>query len=254
MDLFLLKKIVTVFIMPINVALILLIFALFVHHKKPKQSIKCLSAAIIILFISSFPPFSDSVMTAIENDYPPYVKADTSVDYIIVLGCYHETNVKLPVTSQLANCSLQRMVEAIRIYQLHPEARIITSGYGGSNSISNAETVKQSLMLLGVPAQKIITENFPKDTEEEAELIAPRVQGTQVVLVTNADHMPRSINYFQQQGIYPTAAPTGYWVKNPDSNKDWSYYVPSSKKLQQSTIAWYESLGLLVQWFKSIFS
>jgi uncharacterized SAM-binding protein YcdF (DUF218 family) len=254
MDLFLLKKIITVFIMPINIALLLLIFALIVHNKKPKQSIKSLSAAIIILLISAFPPFSDTVMTAIENDYPPYVKTDIAVDYIVVLGCRHNTNAELPVTSQLASCSLQRMVEALRIYQLHPEARIITSGYGGSNPVSNAETVKQSLVLLGVPAQKIITENFPKDTEEEAELIAPRVQGTQVVLVTNADHMPRSINYFQQQGIYPTAAPTGYWVKNPNSNKSWAYYMPSSKNLQQTTVAWYESLGLLVQWFKSIFS
>ncbi|NQZ27026.1 MAG: YdcF family protein [Colwellia sp.] len=254
MDLFLLKKIITVFIMPINIVLLLLIFALFMHGKNPKKSMKSLLAAIVILVVSAFPPFSDTVMTAIENDYPPYIKTEASIDYIVVLGCGHNTNAKLPVTSQLATCSLQRMVEALRIYQLHPEARIITSGYGGHNPVSNAETVKQSLVLLGVPAQKIITENFPKDTEEEAELIAPRVQGTKVVLITNADHMPRSINYFQAQGIYPIAAPTGYWVKNPDSSKSWAHYTPSSKKLQQSTIAWYESLGLIVQWFKSLFS
>jgi uncharacterized SAM-binding protein YcdF (DUF218 family) len=254
MDLFLLKKIITVLIMPINMVLLLLIFALVVHRKKPKQSIKSLSAAIVILFISAFAPFSDTVMTAIENDYPPYVQTNVPVDYIVVLGCGHNTNAELPVTSQLANCSLQRMVEAVRIYQLHSEARIITSGYGGHNPVSNAETVKQSLVLLGIPAQKIITENFPKDTEEEAQLIAPRVQGSQVILVTNASHMPRAINYFQAEGIYPIAAPTGYWVKNPDSEKNWAHYMPSSKKLAQSTMAWYESLGLLVQWFKSVFN
>lgn len=254
MDLFLLKKIITVLIMPINIVLLLLIFALIVHRKKPKQSIKCLSSALLILLISAFAPFSDTVMTSLENDYPPYVKSNVPVDYIVVLGCGHNTNAELPVTSQLMTCSLQRMVEAVRIYQLHPEARIITSGYGGSNPVSNAETVKQSLILLGIPAQKIITENFPKDTEEEAELIAPRVQGSEVILITNADHMPRSINYFQAEGIYPIAAPTGYWVKNQDSKKSWAHYMPSSKKLEQSTIAWYESLGLIVQWFKSLFT
>ena len=160
MDLFLLKKIITVFIMPINIVIILLIFALFIHRKKPKQSIKSLSVAIIILLLSSFPPFSDCIMTTIEDDYPPYVQSGKPVDYIVVLGCGHNTNAELPVTSQLANCSLQRMVEALRIYQIHPEARIITSGYGGSNPVSNAETMKQSLILLGVPSQKIITENF----------------------------------------------------------------------------------------------
>lgn len=254
MDLFLLKKIITVLFMPINIVLLLLVFALVVHRKKPKQSIKSLSAAFIILLVSSFAPFSDTVMTAIENDYPPYIKTNMPIDYIVVLGCRHNTNAELPVTSQLANCSLQRVVEAVRIYQLHPEARIITSGYGGYNPVSNAETVKQSLILLGIPAQKIITENFPKDTEEEAQLIAPRVQGTQVILVTNANHMPRSINYFQAEGIYPIAAPTGYWVKDPNSDKNWGYYMPSSRKLEQSTTAWYESLGLIVQWFKSLFN
>jgi len=254
MDLFLLKKIITVLFMPINIVLLLLVFALVVHRKKPKQSIKSLSAAFIILLVSSFAPFSDTVMTAIENDYPPYIKTNMPIDYIVVLGCRHNTNAELPVTSQLANCSLQRVVEAVRIYQLHPEARIITSGYGGYNPVSNAETVKQSLILLGIPAQKIITENFPKDTKEEAQLIAPRVQGTQVILVTNANHMPRSINYFQAEGIYPIAAPTGYWVKDPNSDKNWGYYMPSSRKLEQSTTAWYESLGLIVQWFKSLFN
>ncbi|MEI6895563.1 MAG: ElyC/SanA/YdcF family protein [Colwellia sp.] len=252
MDLFLLKKIITVFIMPLNIVLILLILALLMYNKKPKLSLKSLLAATVILLVSSFSPFSDSVMNTIENTYPPYVKTERSVDYIVILGCRHETNEALPVTSQLAACSLQRMVEALRIFKLHPRARIITSGYGGKNPISNAEAVKQSLMLLGVPAQKIITENFPKDTQEEAELIAPRVEGTQVVLVTNANHMPRAMRYFQAQEIYPIAAPTGYWVKDPEGKKNWPYYIPSSENLQQTSIALYESLGQLVQWFKSV--
>lgn len=254
MDLFLLKKIITVFIMPINLILILLILALMLHKKRPALSVKALSLAIIITFASSFAPLSDLAMASIENDYPPFEQKEVAIDYIVVLGCGHNTNPTLPVTSQLDTCSLQRTVEALRIYQLHPESKIVTSGFGGHNPISNAETVKQSLILLGVPARKIITENFPKDTQEEAQLIAPRVQGTQVVLVTNADHMPRSMNYFKEQGITPFAAPTGYWVKNPDSDKKWAYFVPSSKKLEQSTIAWYESLGLFVQWLKVLFN
>ena len=95
--------------MPINVVILLLIIALFLHKKKPKHSIKSLSAALAIIVLCAFPPFSDSVMTAIENDYPPYIKTEGPIDYIVVLGCYHETNAELPVTSQLANCSLQRL-------------------------------------------------------------------------------------------------------------------------------------------------
>ncbi|MBU2892956.1 YdcF family protein [Colwellia sp. D2M02] len=253
MDLFLLKKIATVLIMPINVVLLLLIIAVIFHWKKPKASIRCLIAATVILLLSSFPPISDRLMTQLEDDYPPFTKASVPIDYIVVLGCRHTSNPALPVTSQLGDCSLERMVEALRIFNLHPEARVITSGFGGKNKESNAQKVKQALVLLGVPAQKIITENFPKDTEEEAQLISPRIQGTEVVLVTNADHMPRAMGYFEAQGVSPIAAPTGYWVKDLDGDKNWGYYVPNSKKLEQTTIAWYESLGKLVQWFKSIF-
>jgi uncharacterized SAM-binding protein YcdF (DUF218 family) len=253
MDFFLLKKIITVLIMPINVVLLLLFCAVLFHWKKPKLSVRYLITGTAILLIASLPPISNRFMAHIEDSYPPFTKAESSIDYIVVLGCGHSSNNELPVTSQLATCSLQRMVEALRIFNLHPEARIITSGSAGVDNISNAEKVKQALVLLGVPAQKIVTENYPKDTEEEAQLISPRVQGTQVVLITNADHMPRAMDYFISQGVYPIAAPTGYWVKDLHGEKRWAYYIPSGKKLEQSTIAWYETLGQVVQWFKKVF-
>lgn len=254
MDLFLLKKVISVFIMPINIVLILLIFSAVFFKKRPRTSFKCLVSALLLLFISSMPIVSDTFMYSIEDNYEAFTRASRPVDYIIVLGNGHYSNDALPVTSQLKVGSLQRLVEALRIYQAHPEARIITSGFAGNDPVSNAEKVKQSLILLGVPEQKIISENFPKDTEEEAQLISPRVQGATVVLITNADHMPRAMKYFQEQGVYPIAAPTGYWVKNHHNPKSWGDYFPSAKKLQQTTIAWYESLGRLVQWFKGLLS
>lgn len=250
MDLFLLKKIISTVVMPINLVLILLILSAFYFRKRPSKSFKCLIGALLLLIVSSMPIISDQFMVSIENDYPAFTRVSKPVDYIIVLGGWHINNDALPVTSQLSIDSLQRLVEVLRIYKLHPEAKIITSGHHKVDKVSNAQKMKQALMLLGVPDQKIITENFPKDTEEEAQLISPRVQGSNVVLVTNADHMPRAMKYFQTQGIEPIAAPTGFWVKNINSQKDWNYYIPSSKKLQQTTTAWYESLGLFVQWLK----
>ena len=252
MDLFLLKKVITVFIMPINIVLILLFFSAVFFKKRPLTSFKCLVSAILLLLISSMPIVSDTFMNSIENNYEAFTRASTPVDYIIVLGNGHDSNDALPVTSQLEVASLQRLVEALRIYKIHPEARIITSGFAGNDSVSNAEKVKESLVLLGIPAQKIISENFPKDTEEEAQLISPRVQGATVVLITNADSMPRAMKFFQGQGVNPIPAPTGYWVKNHYGLKNWTYYFPKSQKLQQTTVAWYESLGRLVQWFKEL--
>jgi len=236
--------------MPINMVLILLILSAVLFKKRPKTSFKCLISAFFLLFISSMPIFSDTFMVNIEDDYDAFTFSSKPIDYIVVLGAWHSPDPALPITSQLNKDALQRLVETLRVYKLHPEAKIITSGHYSGNSMSHAEKVKQSLVLLGIPEQKILTESFPKDTEEEALLISLRVQGSTVVLITNADHMTRAIKYFQAQGVYPIAAPTGFWVKNINSSKSWRYYIPSSHKLQQTTCAWYESIGSLVQWFK----
>jgi len=253
MDLFLLKKIISQFLMPINIIVFLLLLALIFHKKKPNLSFKSLLIATLILIVSTVPPITDPLMSLIEDDYEAFTIADKPVDYIVVLGCGHTTDYALPATSQLKVCSLQRLVEAIRISRLHPEARLIMSGFSSNDPTPNAEKMKQSAMLLGIKEEKIITESFPKDTEEEAELIAPRVINTNVVLITNADHMPRSMKYFQANGINPIAAPTGYWVKDAEGKKTWSYYLPDAKKLHQTTTAWYETLGRVVQWFKAKF-
>ncbi len=254
MDLFVLKKIISIFIMPINLVFILLILALIYFKKRPKVSFKYLISAVVLLLLSSMPIVSNNLMASIEDNYEAFTRSSKPVDYIVILGNGHSSNDALPVTSQLKVASLQRLVEALRIYKIHPEARIITSGFAGNDPVSNAEKMKQSLVLLGVSEQKIITENFPKDTEEEALLISPRVQGSNVVLITNADHMPRSMKYFQLQGVFPIAAPTGYWVRGLNNITSWRDYTPSSKKLEQTTVLWYESLGRFVQWFKTLFS
>ena len=237
--------------MPLSLISILLILALILFYKKPSLSFKCLLSASTLLILLSTGYVSDRVMHPIENNFVSYQSTDKPVDYIVILGCGNSSNPDLPATSQLFPCSLQRLVEALRIFKLHPEAQLITSGAAFDNNASNATNVKQAAMALGVPDEKIIVESFPKDTEEEAELIAPRVQGKNVVLVTNADHMLRAVNYFKQQGVDVIPAPASNWVKNIDSYKNWSYYLPKSHNLTQTTNAWYESIGLIVQWLKS---
>jgi uncharacterized SAM-binding protein YcdF (DUF218 family) len=250
MDLFLLKKIIGLLIMPLSLITLLLIVSIVTFKRKPSLSFKCLLSASILLFLSSTGFVSDKVMQPIESSYESYSYSGKKIDYIVILGCGHTTNQAIPATSQLMPCSLQRLVEALRVFKLHPEAQLITSGASFDDNKSNAETVKQAAILLGVPETKILIENFPKDTEEESELIAPRVKGKNVILVTNADHMIRSVNYFEQQGVKVIAAPASNWVKNIESPKNWSYYLPKSHNLTQTTHAWYESIGLLVQWLK----
>ena len=240
-------------LMPLSVVIILLVLSLLFYRKSPRFSFKCLLFGTILLSISSLSPVSNSLMSPLESKYPAFTQSNKPVDYIIVLGCGHMDDVAWPVTGQLAPCSLQRLVEATRIYHLHPEATLITSGGAYSHQKSNAQAVKLAAISLGIPANKILTEDFPKDTAEEAELISARVMGSNTVLVTNADHMWRSINYFNQYGIYPIPAPASPWVKGANKGKHWQHYLPQSDVLKQTTRAWYEILGLIFQWVKALF-
>lgn len=251
MDLFFLKKVIGLLIMPLSIVTLLLIVSLITFKKKPSFSFKCLLSASLLLFLSSTGYIADKLILPLENKYSSFTKLEQPIDYIIILGCGHTSNKDLPATAELKVCSLQRLVEGFRIFNMHPEAQIITSGTSFNDPSSNAEKVKQAFQLLGVPGHKIFVEVFPKDTEEESELIAPRVVGKRVVLVTNADHMIRSVNYFKQQGINVIPAPASYFVKNIESPKNWSYYFPSSQNLKQTTTAWYEAAGLIIQWIKS---
>lgn len=256
MDLFLIKKILSILLMPLSLVFILLLLAIFFYKKSNnKYGFRCLFLSGSLLFLSSFPPVADNLIESLENDFTAYKKASHSIDYIVVLGCYHFSDSNLPATIELHTCSLQRLVEAIRIANLHPEAKLIMSGSAGHNPESNATKMKEAAMLLGIAEQRILTENFPKDTEEEAQLIAPRVNNGNVILITNADHMLRAVKYFAAEGIQVIPAPASFWVKGDVNVKgfSWRYYMPKSSALEKTTVYWYETLGLIAQWFKHLF-
>ncbi|WDD96787.1 ElyC/SanA/YdcF family protein [Thalassomonas actiniarum] len=252
MDLFLLKKVLGLLLMPVNLILLFLFFALVFYKLKPGLSFKCLVLGFFTLLLSSLPPVADKVMAPIETQYEAFRQSSKPVDYIVILGCSHSNDDALPAIAQLEYCSLQRLAEAVRIFKLHPEATLVSTGSAVTQGTSNAEKVRQAAISLGVPEHKIINENNARDTEEEAELVAPRVRGKHMVLVTNADHMPRAMAYFKAQGLSPTPAPAAFWVKGDGQNKQWHYYFPHAKTLVQSTRAWYEYLGQLALWFKSL--
>lgn len=269
MDLFALKKIIGLLLMPMSLISMLLVIAILSFKAKPTLSFKCLLSASLLLFISSLGVVADQLILPLEKDFASYrpthpftditvVSSNENhqnnlIDYIIVLGCGHSSNSDLPATAQLYTCSLQRLVEAVRIANIHPEAQIITSGASFDDNVAHALKMQQAAMILGIPEERIFTEVFAKDTEEEAELIAPRVRGTKAILITNANHMHRSMNYFKAENVDVIPAPASFYVKSLTAKKKWSYYfLPQAHNLMITRTACYEYLGLTVQWLKTL--
>ncbi|WP_419768346.1 YdcF family protein [Arcobacter sp.] len=233
--LFNLKKFVSFFLEPFTfgflVLLLAFIFLLFNSYKKAKVSL-FLGLAFIFLISNSL--FSNFLISPLENQYKDQKNIDISkVEYILLLGGDFES----------------RAYEVLKLSLKLKDAKIITSGYAGKKLISDALYAKNELISLGVNENRIIMQDKPKDTIEEAISIKKLINDKPFILVTSAYHMPRAIKIFQKQGLNPIAMSTDFTVKKQKSN---SYL--SIKELKKVTMAIHEYIGLVWLTIKEIFN
>jgi uncharacterized SAM-binding protein YcdF (DUF218 family) len=161
----------------------------------------------------------------------------------VVLGGGHTSDPKLPITSQLSNASLVRLVEGIRIHRGLPTSRLILSGGIVFEKVPEAKVLADVALAIGVKKQDLILEEVSRDTEDEARLIQEIVGQEQFILVTSASHMPRSMALFKKLGMHPIPAPTDHLVKECQKISPGMFY-PSANGLCKAERAFYEYLGL----------
>ncbi len=246
--LFLLKKILGDLLMPVPISLLLLLWALLLLLRSKTRWLGIIVVFLVttLLFISSYAPLSHQLISELENQTPLYQPQDPPVDYVAVLGSWHQSVDNQPVTSELSPTAIVRLAEGIRIYHLNPGSKLIFTGFRGviEDSVSYPEKLRELAVALGVPEPDIIVLNGPRDTIEEAEVIADNFPGKSLVLVTTALHMPRALLLFHQVGLDPIPAPTEHLSK---PFKSW-WTFPSAKTLAQTEYWAHEELGLL--WLK----
>lgn len=235
--------------LPLGVALII-IGLIFLYMNKLKKAKLVLLLSIAWFFLFSYPPLVNSLLYAIESNYPTLHQAPKEVRYIYVLGGGHTSDENLPITSQIRSSSVVRLCEAIRLYhQLHQNVKIIVSGFGGPDDTPHAVMQKKLALALGVKNDHIIVRPEPKDTEEEA-LAAKKLLGEQsFILVTSASHITRAMHVFIKEGLHPIPAPTNHIAtrKNFSTSDVFSFYA-----LMKSRIVFHEAFGILWQKIKDI--
>lgn len=194
-----------------------------------------------LLWISllSYPPFSALLLSPLESAYSKIQLSKTLPKYIHVLGCGHTSNPKIPLSSEIGLVSLVRLNEGVSLYKTHPRMKLIFSGYGGGDPISNARKNAQMAIALGVDPADIILLESPQDTQEEAIASKKIVGGQPLILVTSASHMVRASALFQKAGIDVIPAPTDFQIKR----RDGLLQFPSAEGLERSEAAFHEYLG-----------
>lgn len=244
---FLFKKIVSAFLLPIPIGLFLLfiafIYLMFNSYKKAKIF---LFLGLSWFLIFSFQPFSNALLAPLENSHQALLQTP-KVNYILVLGSGHKSDESLSITSQVKMVGINRLVEGIRHYRNLENAKLILSGYGASDENSHAYMLEKLAISLGVKQEDIIRLDTTKDTKDEA-IETKRVVGDEaLILVTSASHMKRSVLLFQKEGLHVIASPTNHLAYEDDSYS--SYF--SGKNIRNSETAIHEYLGLAYSWLRN---
>jgi uncharacterized SAM-binding protein YcdF (DUF218 family) len=254
---FLFKKIVAPLFAPVTLILELFVIGLVLlwFTKRQKTGKAIITCGALMLAILSYGSFSDLLLIPLERQYPPLMienvdgglsSSDSfhSVKWIVLLGGGHIADPRVPVTSQISNGSLTRLVECVRIHRLITGSKIILSGSAVYDSSSEASTFAKVAEILNVNAGDIVLDDLSRDTEEQAQNIRSIVGHDRFVLVTSAYHMPRSMAIFEKAGLNPIPAPTDHLVKGRQMKSPEDFY-PSSIGLFKAEHAMHEYLGLL---------
>lgn len=238
---FFVKKFISIFLMPFPIFFILLgVGFYFWQRGNDRRAKQFFLSSLLWISLLSYPPFSALLLLPLESAHSKIQRTNTSAQYIHVLGCGHTSNPKIPLSSEIGLVSLARLNEGISLHKTHPNTKLIFSGYGGGDPISNARKNAQMAIALGVDPTDILLLESPQDTQEEA-IASKKIVGNQpLILVTSASHMARASALFQKAGIDVIPAPTDFQIKKRDE----LLQFPSAEGLERSEAAFHEYLGL----------
>jgi uncharacterized SAM-binding protein YcdF (DUF218 family) len=206
-------------------------------------------SALLWLFFISTPGLSSFFIKNLESKTHPLLNIPDSIsDYdvnILILGGGHTADPAIPNTGKLSNIALGRLIEGIRLHRTIPESKLILSGWGDSQSESQALVLFEAAKSLGVPDSSMVIISEPWNTKDEAYHYY-KTYGTtrRLILVTDAVHMPRALFHFRSMGLYPIPAPTNYVVKK----QSWRFrhdMIPSGQTISAFERTFHEYIGLL---------
>jgi uncharacterized SAM-binding protein YcdF (DUF218 family) len=245
---FLFKKLIAPFLMPVPFCLALLLLGLallwFTRRQRAGKSLATLGAVALLLL--GYGAVSGPLLATLERRHAPV--ADVSavagrVRWVVVLGGGSSSDAELPAGMRLSEGSLARLVEGVRLQRQLPGSRLLLSGGSVFGSDPDADTMRALAVELGVDPAALDLDNVSPDTEAQAEVVRARLGAEEFFLVTSASHMPRALALFRKAGTNPLPAPT-HFLTQQNRGLSPSEFFPSAGGLRRAEAATYEYLGL----------
>jgi uncharacterized SAM-binding protein YcdF (DUF218 family) len=210
-----LSKLLPLFVYPLGFACIMLILALFSVWKRPRWTAGYITLALLALLIGGNGSVARHLTYSLERQYVP--SSLPNAEAIVVLGGSIRSQFPPRPWIDLTESS-DRPVYAAQLYKQGKAPLVILSGgrieWLGGGPPESADMAKL-VEALGVPASAILQDPSSLNTRENAVNVKKILEQRgikQVLLVTSAAHMPRSMQIFKKLGINAIAAPTDFLV------------------------------------------
>lgn len=208
-------KFLALLIYPLSLSLLLCAFALLLRLIGwRRSSLASVTVGILWLYICSTSNFANVLMGHLEHGYVSKAMASVEpVDAIVLLGGAMRGYTHKGTLADL-NQQADRLVHAVALYQAGKSPLLLVTGGAAAGDRSEAEQIKDILIVMGVPAQSILLETRSRNTHDNAvytaQMLADRNLHS-ILLVTSAFHMRRSQALFEAQGgLQVVPAPTDF--------------------------------------------
>ena len=208
-----------------------------------------LAVGILFLYLLSIPPTADLLLEPLESRHRTLTPERLPrMGTLVVLTGGASATGHLPVSSRLSSSSSKRILEAVRLYHLMDQPKIVISGGSGNPFVEVSESLlmRELLLNLRIPEKRIVTEGASKNTFENAKGIQRLRLKPPLILITSASHMNRALRVFKGLGMNPLPAPCDF--KARWSVHDPLQFLPSEGALATSTAAIYEYIGTI--WYR----
>lgn len=245
------SKILTFFIMPQGIIIILLAYAIYTKNRT--KSRRSIIAALIFFYFFSAPFVIDEFARLWEVPSTP-ISTVKKHDVGIILTGGAILNQKLPAENIFLGERGDRMGQIFQLYKAGKIGKILISGgevtVFGESQTREIDQIARYLALSGVPKEDIYLEDLSTNTRENAinsaKILKEKFPGQSYILVTSAFHMKRSVKCFEKAGI----AVTPFGADFLSSERRWAFvrFMPGGGNMYHVQLLFREIIGYVSYW------
>lgn len=219
--LFELSKILWWFVQPSKLWLLIVTLGVILLYSRRKNlGRSLLSFAVVVVFLTVFLPVHTWLSGPLENRFPRLTELPATVDGIIVLGGAVDQLITAAFGQSSLNDGAERMTETVVLARRYPTAKVVFTGgtaltNASANSPREADVAGLLFENLGLEESRVVLESESRNTWENAvntKLLVNPQPNEVWLLVTSAQHVPRSIGIFRKVGWEVLPYPTDYRV------------------------------------------